>query len=334
MNRNHIEILHKNPLFSVHIVSKDCTQYSWDFILTKENHIVLASKSILQNKNPSKKIYKASSLRSKPDFTIETDFTLPCKEYAYLPRQFFVSSRIEARHCLKRPSHRIVSWFSRIAPLLLSIEKNDSLLAAEIFHKNASIFMQYPSVTIKLLENISVEGLFSWIWGRFDEKAMSDLKDIFDGKCIKNVDTWDVAEAFFTSARRRLALEQKKAESIEDCMIRYFKSNKGTRVTLGIVGSKHYKLIEKNLYLAQETKKDPSVIFSNAQTTIQVDSSNEYDKNALAVFFENSLSGYIRKTGASLLRKALPHKCFFSSRLARLGYSQGGATGIVVEVVV
>ncbi len=322
------------PLYSVHILSSDNTQYTWDFVLQNETSILFAGKTIVQRKKIAKKLYRASELQTKPDFTIETDFSFPCKDYTYLPKQFYVSSHVEVRNSTTRPSQKIITWFSIVAPLLLAIEYKDSLLAAEIFQKKAPLFMCFPVVTMKLLESISVEGLFSWIWGRFDETGMEDLKNIFASKCTKPFEYWGVAEAFFTSARRRLCIGSEKKESLDECMARYLKTHPGTKLTVGIVGSNHYRWVEKNLYHSSENNINSKEMFTNTNSIIQAETDNKYDENALAVYFENFISGYIRKTGASLLRNAFPNKTQFTSSLARLGYSQGGSTGIVVEIVV
>ncbi len=323
-----------HPLFTVQVTSASNKQCSWDFVLNKENTLVFAGKTIVQRKASAKDVFKASLLQIKPDFIIETGTTFPNNHYVYMPKQFSVQSYVEARYCAKRPPQKILSWLSCIAPLLLALELKDSLLAAEIFHRHSKIFMSFPVLTMKLLESISVEGLFSWIWGRFDETAMSDLQLIFEGKCTKKFEQWGVAEAFFTSARRRLCIENKKNESIDDCMAHYLKTHPGTKLTIGIVGSTHYRWVEKTLYHNQKNNSNNKEIFSKTKSVLKADSNNSHDSNAIALYLGDSISGYIRKTGAATLRKALPSKQIFSSRLTRLGYTNGSPTGIVVEFLV
>ncbi len=333
----------EKPLFTVLIKAMGEKIFAWDFVMENENTITFVGKTIVEKKKPVKKLYKAVELKTKAQFCIEANFSFPCTEYAYLPSQFIASANCEVRNCSKRPKEKTFAWFSNIAPLLLAIEYKDSLLATEIFHKRAHLFMQYPTTTIKLLESISVEGLFSWIWGRFDEKAMHDVQTIFEGKCTKPFSQWGVAETFFTAARRRFTITLNSFESIDDCMIHYLRTHKGTTMTLGIVGTNHYRWVEKNLYDMQQKNLCRQKLFSQTKTVLEADTANTFDKNAVALYAEESKDfagqnkntlGYVRKTGAELLRKALPNKLHFSSNLARLGYSQGGSTGIVVELTI
>ncbi len=334
-------ITKQHPLFSIHAKTKKGILHVWNFIQTMEGTLVFAGKTLIEKKHKVQNHITIDAKDRKPQFIIEADLSFPQREYAYLPSQYISSAIIEARHCKNKPEQKTFTWLSNIAPLLLAIENKDSLLAAELFNKKSFIFMQYPKTTIKLLEDISVEGLFSWIWGRFDEKAMQDLHSIFEGKCTKNFEHWGVAETFFTSARRRLDISQNRFESIDECMTRFLKTHPGTKLTLGIVGSNHYRSIEKKLHEIQDKKKNPVDIFSSTRTFIEAETNNAFDKNAVALYIEplqdsdiNTVSGYVRKSGAELLRKAYPNKLRFSSRLARLGFLQGGSTGIVVEIVV
>ncbi len=339
-NTKEKKIKSENPFFSVLISTFDKKLVSWNFILKAEKEIIFAGKTIIENKQKSNSLIKASQLKTKALFYIETNFSYPSTGCTYLPETFKVSSMVEVRNYSIKPNKSILSWFSNIAPLLLAIENNDSLLAAEIFHKNSSIFMQFPTTIIKLLEPISIEGLFSWVWGRFDKKAQQELESIFEGKCTKAFEKWGVAETFFTASRRRLDIQVGTNESIEQCITRYLKTHPGTKLTLGIVGTNHYRWVEKNLSIT-ENKNIRNNFFSNTKTLIKAETSNEFDKNALAMYVANepaseneNISGYIRKTGAELLRKAHPNKLQFSSRLARLGSLQGGTTGMVVEITI
>ncbi len=330
----------KNTLFTVITETADNKIFSWNFVMTSKNSISFAGKTVIIKKQGIQKIYKASQITTPPDFTIECIPLFGKTNFTYLPSQLLVSAKVEVRNCATRLDKKIFAWFSNIAGLLLAIENKDSLLAAEFFHTNANIFMQLPCTTIRLLESISVEGLFSWVWGRFDEKAMNDLRAIYEGRCSKGFEKWGVSEAFFTAARRRLQITTQNNEPVEKCIALYLKKHPGTKITLGIVGSKHYRWIEKKLYATQEKMSTIQEEILHARTSIQAESNNTFDKNALAMYIEHPetdekvVSGYIRKTGSELLRKALPNKTFFSTRLSRLGYQQGGSTGIVVELTI
>ncbi len=338
-----MEKTHEHPFFSVQIKTTETVIYSWNFIMPNDHSLIFVGKTVEKIKVSKKKNYKTTELQTKPSYTIEANITYPCKNYIYLPSHFYASSTVEARNCYKSPNRKTIEWFANIAPLLLAIENRDSLLATEIFHKNAPLFMHFPKTMISLLECISIEGLFSWIWGRFDSTERDNLNVIFEGKCTKPFQQWGIAETFFTAARRRLEIIHNSTETIESCLIRYLKSHPGTKITLGIVGTNHYRWVEKTLHTLQEHSQNPNHLFSNTKTIIQSDADNAYDSNALALYVENSttsiheekvLSGYIRKTGAALLRSIYPNKKQFSSRLARLGHLHGGEKGIVVEIIV
>ncbi len=334
MNTNTSKQIAQNiGLFSVQVLTMGNLQYTWDFVMKDDHSIHFAGKTVIQQKQTSLCLLKASQIKSKIQFTIESNFTYPCKEYAYLPPQFFAKSFVEVRNFTSSPDKEVIKWFSNIAPLLLAIENNDSLLAAEIFNKNSNIFMLFPSLTLKLLEPIAVEGLFSWVWGRFDTQSLADAEIIFNGKCTKPLHCWGVSEAFFTAARRRLNGNNTANETIEECITRYFTSHPGTAITLGVVGGNYYRWAEKTLYKLQENKISKD-LFLTAQSFIKAETDNPFDENALAVYLENSVSGYIRKSGARLLKKAFPKKTQFKSHIARLGSLQTGTAGVVVKIVI
>ncbi len=329
---NKTQSINTTSLFSVRAKSHAKTEFTWNFVQQGDS-IVFAGKTLLQKRSLAE-----NRPIQKPQFIIEANNSFPLYEYTYLPENLISTAFVEVFNCSIRPKTKIFAWFSHIAPLLLAIENGDSLLAAEIFNKNTHIFMQYPTTTIKLLEPIAVEVLFSWVWGRFDDDSKKDLQTIYEGKCSKPFSEWGVAEAFFTSARRRLNILS-GSESLDNCMARYLKEHPGTKLTLGIVGSTHYRWVEKSLH-AKEALSNRT--FSKTKSIVQADLTNNYDKNAIALYLhedekqesKKEISGYIRKTGAELLRKAFPTKLEFSSKLARLGYVKGGTTGIVVEITV
>ncbi len=334
-------IMHKNDnstlaLFSVRSFTKAGIRHTWNFILQENNTLLFVGKTTVQRKHNSNKkdASNNATIDKKAQFIIEADTSFSLQKFTYLPEHLSSYSYVEVYNCTSRPEKKTLEWFANIAPLLLAIEHKDSLLAAELFHNKASVFMQFPSITIKLLEPISIEGLFSWVWGRFDNNALHDVELIYSGKCIKAMQTWGVAETFFTASRRRLAIEMQANEKIEDCLTRYFKSHRGTKLTLGIVGSKHYRWVEKKLHTLEGSNHHNNSLFSKTKTSVVVESDNEHDKNAVAVYLSQGQTGYIRKTGSEILRKAFPSKMQFTSKLARLGNTQAGKNGIVIEIVI
>jgi len=339
-------------LFTVRAQSQASIDYSWNFVQCSTGRIQFAGKTIIaggkKNVVSVAQSYRKHPLQNKPKFTLETNPFFSALWYTYLPAKLLADTCVEVRGSTKRLDDTLFAWFTHIAPLLLAIENQDSLLAAELFHKKAAVFMKFPAITLQLLEAVAVEGLFSWVWGSFDTNALADLEKILHGKCVKNPAEWGVAEAFFTAGRRRLDIPSNSSETADEFMARYLRTHRGTKITLGIVGSKHYRWTEKSvnrLDRVSGSKNTWQKLFSKAQSTLQAEPDNPHDPNAVAVYLEHPSehlvglsgkihSGYLRKTSASILRIAQPHKLTYKACLARLGNTQTGPTGIVVEVIV
>ncbi|MFC2281163.1 MAG: hypothetical protein ACFNLN_06260, partial [Treponema socranskii subsp. buccale] len=141
--------------------------------------------------------------------------------------------------------------------------------------------------------------------------------------------------------------------------IRYFK-NRNAAFTIGIVGTNFYgwndgsdfldntlseKIGDDILGGTQKVRDAKKKLYASLRVSVQAEPYNPHDANAISVSAEDvcakvlgdaglQRAGYIRATGAAILRAAKPNTFRFNARLARIGDMQNGRGGIVVRVEV
>lgn len=249
------------------------------------------------------------------------------------------------------------SYLTHIGPLLVAVDEGDGLLAAEIFSRRQEIFMRYPSLTLFLIKKVAAAGLFAWLYGRFEENT--EFPAFYKSGAMFDLSCSDTACVFFEAARKDLSPEPQK-ESVEEMFIRYFKSQKEVTLTLGLVGQKYrdwndgldyldsvIQMQVGNDFLTSGTrvKEAKQEFFGSLSAVAQAEPSNKYDPNAIEVFVDdieaklvgNSgkvKAGYLRATGAAIIRTARPSRFNYNARLVRIGNKQEGRCGIVIKITV
>lgn len=247
------------------------------------------------------------------------------------------------------------------ASVLIAIKNTkDSLMVAEFFNRNHSVLLCAPLCTKKIIESIAVEALFGWLYGRFCDSSLFEsyyYNHEFSANQKKALFS-DTSVFLYKAAYSRLS-PTPKTETPEQMFIRYFKAHQNTKLSIGIVGSNYANWISSGLdYIEKTIKQSSATDFIAHKTRIQqarnsffekttaqffAEPYNEHDNNALGLYLDDiesfvtgdsgmCLAGYLRKTGAKVLRESRPNKFVFNSKLIRIGSLQSGKTGLVVEI--
>jgi hypothetical protein len=153
-----------------------------------------------------------------------------------------------------------------------------------------------------------------------------------------------ITAILFAAARDALT-PNPETESAKEMFIRYFKQNKPFNLTIGLVGASSHPWVEslsklrstadfsfgmnfteKSLLAGQKIQE----IYASLKSKAQAEPYNPHDSNAISVSIESlesfyrgipgkSKAGYIRATGAEILRKARPNLFSYKTTLWRMG---------------
>ena len=220
-----------------------------------------------------------------------------------------------------------------IGPLLSAIEAKDSLLAGDLYLRRSGSFEKFSQLTSYIMEELSVEILFSLCYGRMHEVNPEQIPLIFN------------------NAKKKLNYDSAK-ETLNQAFIRYIKENDVT-LTLPLVGTQFYhwdpepdvldKLTdnlgcENILEKAEKIRKAKHEFYTGLECSVQAEPYNQYDKNSILVSMENIESkisgnpglekaGHIRALAAEIIREAKQEKMNYNGKLVRLSYNT-----IVVQI--
>jgi hypothetical protein len=340
-------------IVAVNSLNKDQAEYTrkeWNFIKTKNNNL---------------DFYRGSLTQSEPSSVIDGTPFFHSSWYTWISEKFLTSYKVEIRGKTENADAKDFAYIEHAGALLCAVDSGDSLLAAEIFHKHKSIFLEYPELTKKIVKKIAVEGLFTWIWGNFSDNLETKLSRLMHSSQIPEYKNWDVTEMFYYSAKEILYPENTPefsplSETPSQMITRFFKNNKNLKITLGLVGTSFYPWISQNLLFFEKrlqkmetkdiklgtdfAKKTRHRIFSNTHSVIKAEPANPFDKNAISVYLDDIKSkaqgkyrlmqaGYIRSKGAEIIRNSRPDVLKFESNLARIS-TVNGEKNIVLELIV
>ena len=229
-------------------------EYRWAFVRSITGQLDYKGK-VDQSEN--------SPLFSGPvTFALDASPFFSASWYTWLPDTIASRFFIEVRGESNMPDSDMFAYLTHIGALLCAVESGDSLLAAEIFHRRNMVFMKFPPLTMTILEPIAVEGLFSWVWGRFYSEEIESLAHMMIGENVTSQSEWDVVEAFYTAGKNRLYPNHLEIEDFdtkgniispfnetpEQMMIRYFKKNKQTKLTVALVGTEFNSWSQNSLH--------------------------------------------------------------------------------------
>ncbi|WP_407445170.1 hypothetical protein [Fibrobacter sp.] len=262
--------------------------------------------------------------------------------YTYLHRDFAAEISVYIPQNIKDLDANQYSFLVHIGAILLAIHERDTLLVAELLHRRASVFAEFMPLMMHILKPVAAEALFAWVYGSFN--GVGKFLQVYASETpIKSGET-DTAAILFAAAKDSLKPEPAK-ESPEQMFVRFFKQEIPFDFTIGLVGANNHpwvdSLDELERICSRASAHDFSFdrsnvgfkrqdLFENLKTNVQVESYNPHDPNAIGVSIDNPISmlkgfpgkskaGYIRATGAAILRKARPDKFGYEASLRRVG---------------
>lgn len=325
------------------------------------------------NKGSLKRLH---SLKEKDKNLLATDATSKLDTKAFFSTSWFtwISEKIPTQifleiHCNKNEKLSFepdtFAYITHIGALLVAIDAKDSLMTAEIFHRNKKIFLSFSEITEEIIKPIAAEALFAWVYGGFCQGGEQRLYDAIKNN-FPEKSNWDVVEFFYFAAKEILQAKssspdaETKIETPKQMFLRFFESHRNITLTLGLVGTdftdwsfQNMQFLQRRLRKQQSldeisgtslAEKAKSRIFGQIKSMVQAEPENPHHHYAIAVFLDDlgakatgknrlQKAGYIRRTGAEIIRKARPEKIDFDSKLFRLGGTAGSAK-IVVSLTV
>ena len=225
------------------------------------------------------------------------------------------------------------SYLIHIGALLNAVEERDSLLAGELYLRRKIVFDKFAPVTQYILQDFSVEILFSLCYGRLNTCSVDEIPLIYQ------------------KAKERLKLDAAR-ETLDQALIRYFGEN-SLSLTLPLVGTNFYSweaepeilgkltdnllcvnLVERSRQIRQARQE----FYESIVATVQAEPYNRHDENAILVCIETiaaklcgnpgmERAGYLRSLAAEIIREAKPKKMNYEGTLMELSRN-----GIVVQV--
>lgn len=238
------------------------------------------------------------------------------------------------------------SFLLHVGALLLAVQTHDPLLAAELLHRRSMVFANFTPILLHVLKPVAPEALFAWVYGSF--RGDSNFQHVYaNDKPISTGET-DTATILFAAARDALNPEPGK-ESADAMFVRYFRGSGDSKrkfdFTIGIVGASNHPWVDgiekfdiatdaaTGFHFAdspEKAGKRRSEIFASLKAKVQAEPYNPHDYNAISVFIDDlesilkgirgkSKAGYLRATGAAILRKARPNLFSYESSLWRIG---------------
>lgn len=277
--------------------------------------------------------------------------------YTWLPESLRAQITVYLSSDVAIPNADIFAYLSHIGAVLCALDAKDTLLVAELVSRRLDIFMKFPQLTLYIIEPVAAESLFALLFGRLGEPDDYFMHYYSCGGMFSTTED-NVSVLFYEAAKKRLSPDPEK-ENPAEMFIRFFKTQEHFEMTVGVVGTCFHDWAEDGLmYLDAITRESVGndfvqnksavrsardTLFSTIGVTVQAEPYNTHDSNAIAVCIDDiraKLSGnggkvhagYIRATGAAILRKARPSLFNFNASLARLGCTQDGPQGIVVRV--
>lgn len=211
-----------------------------------------------------------------------------------------------------------------VGALLGAVEAKDSLLAGELYLRRRASFEKFSKLTEFIIEPLAAEILFALEFGGWNSLEEEQIPLLFN------------------LAKRKIKLDSSR-EDLAQAFTRYFKENE-KELTLPVVGNSHHPWAGESEILdsipsnfspsdflseSEKFKKPKHDVFASLKMSVQAESYNPADKNAIAVMIEDidsklsgnsglEKAGYIRATAAEILRDAKKEKISYGGKLVRL----------------
>lgn len=275
--------------------------------------------------------------------------------YEWLPKNLCAQIRVAIPNDQPPVSSDVFAFLTHIGAVLLAVHENDTLLAAELFNARSEQFMRFAPLVLYILKDIAPLALFAWVYGRKGDE--SEFRDAYYSEQMFNPNNCDTGVVLYEASKEKLNPNPQN-ESPEDMFVRYFKSFKGS-FCIGSVGAAFHPWAKYGLGFlearanaqnsqdifesAKQLARAKDEIFQNINVSVQTEPHNAHDANAIAILIDDieqllgglackKHAGYLRSSGAAILRKAFNKKLSFKASLARLGNAWDGKAGIVVRI--
>lgn len=264
--------------------------------------------------------------------------------YIYLPKQMIAEISVYLPQEIGVIDTGHYSFLVHIGAILLSIEERDTLLVAELLHRRSTVFASYTSIMTHILKPVAAEALFAWAYGAFNGEA--GLLAAYNGAPATTGET-NVAAILLAAASDVLKPDPGK-ERANEMFTRYFRQKISFDFTIGIVGANCHRWVDgltklDEVFFAAKTiaiagtldpigtcNRQKQDFVADLATTVQAEPYNPHDHNAISVSIDciesrisgmggKSKAGYLRATGAKILRAARPEKFTFNAELWRIG---------------
>lgn len=264
--------------------------------------------------------------------------------YTYLPKALQAEITVFIPAAIKDLDANQYSFLLHVGALLLAIQERDSLLTAELLHRRSMVFANFTPILLHILKPIAAEALFAWVYGSF--RGDSNFKNVYAVDAPISTGETDTATILLAAARDTLKPAPHK-ESPEEMFIRYFGEGDAQHFdfTIGIVGASNHPWVDgvekfgvlSDAAVSFHFGDDPAAagkkhqeVFASLKAKVQAEPYNPHDHNAISVSIDDlesilkgvpskSKAGYLRATGAAILRKARPNLYSYESALWRIG---------------
>lgn len=261
--------------------------------------------------------------------------------YMYLPKELQATINVYLPNDVKNLDVGQYSFLLHVGALLLAVDEYDGLLVAELLRRRAAVFANFLPLVLHLIKPVAAEALFAYVYGGF--RGDSDFAQIYKANAPISTGETNVAAILLEAAKETLKPNPEK-ESPEEMFIRYFREVEFFDFTIGLVGATNHLWIagiEKYESVVKTATAfrffDDAAVGSKSQeffeslaTKVQAEPYNPHDHNAISVSIDDlsarlkgmqskSKAGYLRATGAAILRKARPSLFAYGSKLWRLG---------------
>ena len=261
--------------------------------------------------------------------------------YMFLPKDLQATINVYLPSDVKNLDVGQYSFLLHIGALLLAVDERDGLLVAELLRRRVTVFSSFLPLVLHLIKPVAAEALFAYVYGGF--RGDSNFAQIYKTNAPISTGETDVSAILLEAAKDALKPNPEK-ESPEEMFIRYFREKESFDFTIGLVGATNHPWIagiEKYESVVKAATAfrffdDAAVgaksqeFFESLSTKVQAEPYNPHDHNAISVSIDDlgaklkglvskSKAGYLRATGAAILRKARPNMFAYDSKLWRLG---------------
>ena len=261
--------------------------------------------------------------------------------YMFLPIDLQATINVYLPSDVKNLDVGQYSFLLHIGALLLAVAERDGLLVAELLRRRVTVFSSFLPLVLHLIKPVAAEALFAYVYGGF--RGDSNFSQIYKANVPIATGETDVS-AILLEAAKDVLKPNPENESPEEMFIRYFREKESFDFTIGLVGATNHPWIagiEKYESVVKAATAfrffdDAAVgaksqeFFESLATKVQAEPYNPHDHNAISVSIDDlgaklkglvskSKAGYLRATGAAILRKARPNVFAYGSKLWRLG---------------